>query len=94
MKSSTQRSEELRRQRSQAVVEEHLEALFGRMPMLQGFSLRDDLQVADVALHTWPGYTAGRELYEDLAEALDDLAAERPDAVELLRGRTFARAFH
>lgn len=94
MKSSTQRSEELRRQRSQAVVETHIAAIFQRMPMLSGFSLRHDLEVTDIAISTWPGCTAGQELYEDLMQALADFAEERPDAVEVLRGRSFARAFH
>ena len=59
--------------------------------MLSGFALRDDLEFADVAVHAWPGYTAGAEFYEELVQALADLAEERPDAVELMRGRTFAR---
>jgi hypothetical protein len=62
--------------------------------MLSGFSLRADLEFADVAVHTWPGYTAGADLYQELVQALADLAEERPDAVELMRGRTFARAIH
>ena len=94
MKPSTQRSEELSRQRSQALVETRVAAIFQRMPMLSGFSLRHDLEVTDIAIATWPGYIAGQELYEDLMQALADLAEERPDAVEVLRGRTFARAFH
>ncbi|HET9472669.1 MAG TPA: hypothetical protein VFO82_02180 [Steroidobacteraceae bacterium] len=53
MRSSTERSEALRHQRSQAVVET-----------------------------------------QEIMQALADLAEERPDAVEVLRGRTFARAFH
>lgn len=52
MKSNTQRSEELRRQRSQAVVETHIAAIFQRMPMLSGFSLRHDLEVTDIAIST------------------------------------------
>ncbi len=62
--------------------------------MLSGFSLRDNLEMVDVAIFTWPEYTAGQDLYEDLMQALADLAEEHPDAVKLLRGRTFARAFH
>ena len=94
MKPSTQRSEELSRQRSQALVETRVAAIFQRMPMLSGFSLCHDLEVTDIAISTWPGHTAGQELYQDLVQALADLAEERPDAVEMLRGRTFARAFH
>lgn len=82
------------RQRSEAILEEHMHALFRRVPMLSGFSLRHDLELADVAFQTWPGYSAGPDLYEELVQTLAELAEERPEAVDLLRGRTFARAFH
>jgi hypothetical protein len=94
MKASETRLQESRRSRTEAIVEEHVDGLFRRLPMLSGFSLRQDLEFADVAVHSWPGYTAGAEFYEELVQALTDLAEERPDAVELMRGRTFARAFH
>ena len=94
MKTSETRLQEQRRSRAEAIVEEHVHALFRRLPMLSGFSLRDDLEFDDVVVHGWPGYTAGSELYQELGEALADLAEERPDAVELMRGRTFARALH
>ena len=94
MKISEIRLREERRQRSQAALDRHLADLFRRLPMLAGFTLRQDLEVADVAVHSWPGYAAGEELYKDLMVALTQLAEERPDAIELLRGRTFARALH
>jgi len=94
MKTTQTRLSEERRQRSAAVLEKHLADLFRRLPTLTGFTLRQDLEVSDVAVHAWPGYVAGEELYKDLMVALTDLAEERPDAIELLRGRTFARAFH
>jgi hypothetical protein len=94
MKPSATRMHEERRQRSQAALEQHLADLFRRLPMLAGFTLRHDLEVSDVAVQSWPGYVAGAELYEDLMTALTELAEERPDADELLRGRTFARALH
>ena len=94
MKASETRLQDERRSRAEAIVEEHVHALFRRQPMLSGFALRQDLEFADVAVYTWPGYSAGADLYEELAQTLADLAEERPDAVELLRGRTFARAFH
>jgi hypothetical protein len=94
MKSLESRLREERRQRSQAALDRHLADLFRRLPMLAGFTLRQDLEVADVAVHFWPGYVAGEELYKDLMVALTELAQERPDAVELLRGRTFARSVH
>jgi hypothetical protein len=94
MKISETRLREERRQRSQAALDRHLADLFRRLPMLAGFTLRQDLEVADVAVHSWPGYVAGEELYKDLMVALTELADERPDAIELLRGRTFARSLH
>ena len=69
-------------------------AIFQRMPTLSGFSLGPDLEVKDVEVFTWPGQSADRELYEDLVQALAEVAEKRPGAVETLRGRTFARAFH
>jgi hypothetical protein len=94
MKSSESRLLEERRVRAEAVLEKHLAELFRRLPMLSGFTLREDLEITDVAVQTWPGYDAGEALYKDLMVALTDLAEERPDAVELLRGRTVARAIH
>jgi hypothetical protein len=94
MKASESRLREERRGHAEAIVEEHVHALFRRLPMLSGFSLRHDLEFADVAIHAWPGYNAGAEFYQELVEVLAELAEERPDAVELLRGRTFARAVH
>jgi hypothetical protein len=94
VKTSETRLQESRRSRTQAIVEQHVDAIFRRLPMLSGFSLRDDLEFADVVVHSWPGYTAAAEFYEELVQALADLAEERPDAVELMRGRTFARAIH
>jgi hypothetical protein len=94
MKSSEQRYEELKRQRAEAIVESHLAALLKRLPMLCGFTLRRDLEATDVTVHSWSGYTAGEDLYEDLMQGLVDLAEQRPDAAILMRGRTFARMVH
>jgi hypothetical protein len=94
MKASDTHLQEGRRSRIEAMVEERVDALFRRLPMLSGFSLRKDLEFADVAVQTWPGCSAGAEFYEELVQALADLAEERPEAVELMRGRTFARAIH
>ena len=94
MKPSQSRLQENRLQRSEALVEEHVLALFRRMPMLCGFALREDLEVTDIAVYTWPGYTAGEDLYRDLMSSLAELAEERPEALALMRGRTFARSFN
>lgn len=94
MKPSPSRLQENRLQRSEALVEQHVLALFRRVPMLCGFALREDLEVTDISVYTWPGYTAGEDLYRDLMSSLAELAEERPEAIEVIRGRTFARAFH
>jgi hypothetical protein len=91
MKTSQTREQEIRRERVEAVIDGRIGALFRRIPMLCGFALRADLQPAEVAVHSWPGYVAGEELYGDIVATLADLIAERPDAAERLRGRTFAR---
>jgi hypothetical protein len=93
MKPSQSRLQENRLQHAEALVERHVLALFRRMPMLCGFALRHDLEVTDIAVYTWPGYTAGEDLYRDLMSSLAELADERPEALALMRGRTFARAF-
>jgi len=85
---------EARRQRTEALVATHVAALFDRLPMLCGFSVRPDVEVIDVTICTWPGHNAEAELHDALTHALAELADEGPDAVQLLRGRTFARAFH
>lgn len=91
MKTSQSREQEIRRERVEAVIEGRIGALFRRIPILCGFALQADLQPTEVAVDTWPGYVAGEDLYEDIVATLVDLVEERPDAAEMLRGRTFAR---
>ena len=94
MKHSGQRLSEVRRQRTEAIVARHLSELFQRLPMLAGFWLRPDLELEELSVFTWPGYTAGRELYDEVMQSLVELAEERSDALQLMRGRTVARAVH
>jgi hypothetical protein len=94
MKTSEQRQSEARLQHTEAIVARHLHELFRRLPMLSGFWLGPDLELADVSVFDWPGYEPGRPLYEEVMQSLVDLAEERPEAAQLLRGRTFARAVH
>ena len=75
------------------MITRHVEQLFQRLPMLCGFWLRPDLELAELSVLSWPGCT-GPDLYDEVMQALVDLADERPDAVQLMRGRTFARAMH
>ena len=94
MKPSEQRLTEARRQHTEAIVARHLDELFQRLPMLSGFWLRPDLEMAELSVFTWPGFAAGPELYEEVMLSLVEFAEERPEAVQLMRGRTFARALH
>ena len=70
MKPSEQRLSEARHQHTEAIVARHLSELFQRLPMLAGFWLRPDLDVAEVSVFTWPGYTPGGELYEEVMRSL------------------------
>ena len=94
MKLSEQRLSEARRQHTEAIVAQHMHQLFQRLPMLSGFWLRSDLKVAELSVFTWPGYTGGRDLYEEVMQSVVDLAEKLPEAAQLMRGRTFARAVH
>lgn len=87
MKSSSQRSDAVRRQRSQELAETHIAAIFERMPVLSAFTLRADLEVTDIETSTWPGYIPRQELYEDLMQALARPRREAPG-----HGRNAARA--
>ena len=88
-----QRQSEERRQHNEAIVARHLHQLFRRLPMLSGFWLYPDLKVAELVF-TWSGHTASRDLYDQVMDSLVQLAEECPEAVQLMRGRTFARAVH
>ena len=94
MKISEQRSNEARRQNTEAIVARHMDELFQRLPMLSGFWLQHDFKVAELSIFTWPGDTAGHDVYEEVMQSLIELAEEYPEAVQLMRGRTFARAVH
>ena len=84
-------------------------SLFHRWPDLVGFSVQDagtlpedrewiqlegGLALADIDMHEWVGDEDKLEIVVELAAALLELIEERPDAPELLRGRTFARTLH
>ena len=94
MKPSEQHLSEACRQHTEAVVARHMHELFKRLPMLSGFWLWPDMKVAEISVFTWPGYTAGADLYEAVMQSLFEFAEEWPEAVQLVRGRTFARAVH
>lgn len=93
MKPSAQRANEALRQHTEALVTRHVRDMFRRLPMLAGFWLTSNFE-AGVAVFTGPGYDTWPGLYEEVMRSLGGLAEERPEAVQLMRGRTFARAFH
>ena len=94
MKTSEERLHEERRQHIEAILAQHVHELFQRLPMLSGFWLRHYLQVAELSVFTWPGFNATRDLYEEVMQSLVAFAEDRPDSLQLMRGRTFARTVH
>jgi hypothetical protein len=75
-------------------VTELVSTLFQRYPALCGFSVKDDLSFSNVACHPALAGDEAEILREEISAALHELVEERPEAAELLRGRTLARAFH
>jgi hypothetical protein len=71
-----------------------VEALFRRHPALCGFAVRDDLSFCNVSCHPALHGVQASELLDEISEALHELLEERPEAAEVLRGRTLARVFH
>lgn len=94
MKPSEQRLSEVCHQQTETIVARRMHELFRRLPMLSGFWVRSDLEVAELSVYTWPGYTASADLYEAVTQSLVECAAEWPEAVQLMCGRTFARMVH
>lgn len=79
---------------AEARLEALVETLFRRWPGLVGFAVRDagELVLAEMETHPWSARPD--ELLGEVAGALLDLVDEEPAALELLRGRTFARTLH
>jgi hypothetical protein len=77
-----------------AEVQDVVSALFQRYPTLCGFSVRDDLSFSNVACHPAIASEEAELLCEEISATLHELMEERPEAADLLRGRTLARIFH
>ena len=75
-------------------VNDMMSTLFQRYPALCGFSVKEDLSFSNVACHPALVGDEAQILCEEISAALDELIEERPEAAELLRGRTLARIFH
>ncbi len=71
----------------------HIRELFARLPGLAGFRLRDDLMVDDLSVFSW-SVASSQGLEGIVLQSLVDLAERNPEAVVLMRGRTFARSLH
>ncbi|HEV3011072.1 MAG TPA: hypothetical protein VGX52_18765 [Burkholderiales bacterium] len=75
-------------------VQEVVNTLFQRYPTLCGFAVKDDMSFSNVACHPALAGDEAEILCEEISATLHELMEERPEAAELLRGRTVARTFH
>jgi predicted RNA polymerase sigma factor len=75
-------------------VQDVMNHVFQRYPALCGFSVQDDLSFTHVACHPALAGDEAVALIEEISETLRELIEERPEAANVLRGRTLARRFH
>lgn len=75
-------------------VNDVVSTLFQRYPALCGFSLKEDLSFSHVACHPALIAEEAQILCEEISAMLNELLEARPEAADLLRGRTLARTFH
>lgn len=90
-------------------MEAQLRAVFRRRPDLQRFvildraslpdhidreNLQGELFITQITLYPRRGSQQYDEVYADIARAITEVIAERPDALSLLRGSVFVRALH
>ena len=74
-------------------IHERLDHLFRRCPELHGFAVRLDRPLPwHLTCH--PAHEDEQAALDEIARMLLELIDERPEAAELLRGRTFARTLH
>ena len=97
-----------KREDLEAALSERIEAIFERSPQLYGFSVDErlvsksapedprewELYVSAVAAYPELGPDQAEGFIGQISEALADLLNQRPQAADLLPGRTFARAWH
>jgi hypothetical protein len=90
-------------------VEARLRAVFKLRPELHRFVIEDkaglpdhidrqnltgELFITQITLYPRRGTKQYDEVYADIARAITQVVADRPDALHLLRGKTFVRALH
>ena len=80
--------------RAEAQVEESIFSLFKDIPSLCGFTVSRALELSDVGLYPLPAEDEAKLILEEIQDALARLVEERPEARNLVSGRTFARALH
>jgi hypothetical protein len=80
--------------------------IFERCPGLTGFSVAERLVSSDTSVREWELYISdiaastgtssdpSKAFREDISQALGSFLSERPEAADLLNGRTFARTWH
>jgi hypothetical protein len=92
----------------EAALNARIDAIFERVPALCGFSIaerlisedaKDDcreweLYVCAVAAYPQVGEGEAQDFIGEISGALADLLQQRPQAADLLPGRTFARKWH
>lgn len=79
---------------AEAHVQALVQKIFRRWPSLVGFCVQDSGELVIGELEMQPWNAQAQELLGEVAGALLDLVDDRPEAIELLRGRTFARTLH
>jgi len=78
----------------EAQLETLVQAIFRRWPGLVGFSVEDAGELVLTEMETQPWSVQPGELLGEVCDALLDFVDEAPEALALLRGRTFARTLH
>ena len=94
--------------RLEANVDAKIRALFARCPTLHGFSVQDramlprdvdqnripdaDLFVTEIGIFPKLGTDQYADVFDEITITISSLVNEQPNAYDVLRGRTFARA--
>jgi len=77
-----------------SVLQDRVEELFRRCPVLCGFAVDGELFVSELACYPALDGEQTETLRAEIALELSALLDEEPEAAELLPGRTFARTVH
>jgi len=94
MKTYGESRDDAQRRHAEAIVARHVRELFKLLPRLSGFRLGADLTVVDVSVRASPAFPAPRSLYPVVMQSIVELTECHPEAVRLMRDRTFARTLH